>query len=98
MSSCYNSTIFISKYFHKELEKLKQEYPNVIEEVRGMGLLIGIKVSQDQTKFIKKLLDYKLLTVRAAENVVRLLPPLTVKKKNIDEAVVILKKVCKTYR
>ena len=88
----------ISKYFHKELEKLKQEYPNVIEEVRGMGLLIGIKVSQDQTKFIKKLLDYKLLTVRAAENVVRLLPPLTVKKKNIDEAVVILKKVCKTYR
>ena len=40
----------------------------------------------------------KLLTIRAAENVVRLLPPLTVKKKNIDQAVAILKKVCKTYR
>ena len=88
----------ISKYFHKELQNLKQEYPNVIKEVRGMGLLIGIKVSQDQTKFIKRLLDHKLLTVKAAENVVRLLPPLTVKKKNIDEAVAILKKVCKTYR
>ena len=52
-----------------------------------MGLLVGIKISQDQTKFIKKLSDNKLLTVRAAENVVRLLPPLTVKKKNIDQAV-----------
>ena len=88
----------ISRYFHKELHKLKQEYPKVIKEVRGMGLLVGIKISQDQTKFIKKLSDNKLLTVRAAENVVRLLPPLTVKKKNIDQAVAILKKVCKTYR
>ena len=87
-----------SKYFHKELQKLKQECPKVIKEVRGIGLLVGIKISQDQTKFIKKLLDNKLLTIRAAENVVRLLPPLTVKKKNIDEAVAILKKVCKTYR
>ena len=88
----------ISRYFHKELQKLKQEYPKVIKDVRGMGLLVGIKISQDQTKFIKKLSDNKLLTVRAAENVVRLLPPLTVKKKNIDQAVAILKKVCKTYR
>ena len=88
----------ISRYFHKELQKLKQEYPKIIKDVRGMGLLVGIKISQDQTKFIKKLSDNKLLTVRAAENVVRLLPPLTVKKKNIDQAVAILKKVCKTYR
>ena len=88
----------ISRYFHKELQKLKQEYPKVIKDVRGMGLLVGIKISQDQTKFIKKLSDNKLLTVRAAENVVRLLPPLTVKKNNIDQAVAILKKVCKTYR
>ena len=82
----------------RKLQKLKQEYPRVIKEVRGVGLLVGLKISQDQTKFIKKLLDNKLLTVRAAENVVRLLPPLVVKKKNIDEAVAILKKVCKTYR
>jgi len=88
----------ISKYFHKELKKLKQEHPRVIKEIRGMGLLVGLKISKDQTKFIKKLLDNKLLTVKAAENVVRLLPPLTVKKKNIDEAVAILNKVCKTYK
>jgi len=88
----------ISKYFHKKLHKLQSEYPKVVKEVRGVGLLVGLKISKDQTKFIKKLSDNKLLTVKASENVVRLLPPLTVKKQNIDEAVTILKKVCKTYR
>ena len=87
-----------SNYFHKELLKLKNDYPKIIKEIRGVGLLIGIKISKDQTKFIKKLLDNKLLTVKAGENVIRLLPPLIVKKKNIDEAVAILRKVCKTYR
>ena len=42
--------------------------------------------------------DPKLLTVKAAENVIRLLPPLNVKKQNIDEAIEILKKVCKTFK
>jgi acetylornithine/N-succinyldiaminopimelate aminotransferase len=52
----------------------------------------------DQNKFIKKLMDSEMLTVRAAENVVRILPPLVVKKKDIDLGVTILKKVCKTYK
>ena len=59
---------------------------------------MALKFHKDQTKFINKLLENKLLTVKAAENVVRLLPPLNVKKKNIDEAVAIIKKVCKTYK
>ena len=88
----------ISKYFHKELHKLQSEYPKVVKEIRGAGLLVGLEISKDQTEFIKKLSDNKLLTVKASENVVRLLPPLIVKKQNIDEAVTILKKVCKTYR
>ena len=88
----------ISQYFYNELYKLQSEFPHVIKEVRGLGLLIGIKVSPDHNLFIKKLLDNKLLTIRAAENVVRLLPPLNVKKKNIDQAIVILRKVCKTFK
>ena len=87
----------ISKYFYSELNKLQSEFPNVIKEVRGLGLLTGIKIAPDQNSFVKKLLDNKLLTIRAAENVVRLLPPLNVKKENIDEAIVILRKVCKTF-
>ena len=85
-------------YFHSQLNQLQSDFPNVIKEVRGLGLLIGIKVIPDQNVFVKKLLANKLLTVRAAENVVRLLPPLIVKKENIDQAIVILRKVCKTFK
>ena len=88
----------ISKYFHSELTKLQSEFPSIIKEVRGLGLLTGIKVSSDQNLFVKKLMDNKLLTIRAAENVIRLLPPLNVKKENIDQAIVILRKVCKTFK
>ncbi len=88
----------LSKYFHLELNKLKEEFPKIIREVRGVGFLIGLQLFNDQTKFVKKLMDNKLLTIRAAENVIRILPPLTVKKKEIDLAVKILKKVCKESR
>ena len=86
-----------SKYFHSELNKLKNQYPKIIKEVRGIGLLIGLQLFHDQTKFIKKLMDNKLLTIRAGENVIRILPPLNVKKKEIDLAIKIIKKVCKEY-
>ena len=49
-------------------------------------------------RFIQNLLDNKLLTVRAAENVVRLLPPLNVTKKEINLGLKILEKVCKKYK
>ena len=67
------------------------------DRVRGVGLLIGLQLYKDQTNFIKKLMDNKLLTIRAAENVVRILPPLNVKKSEIDMALKILNKVCKEY-
>ena len=88
----------VAHYFHNELLKLQSEFPSIIREVRGVGLLVGIKVTPEQDLFIKKLSDNKLLTIRAAENVVRLLPPLNVKKENIDQAIVILRKVCKTFK
>ena len=87
-----------SKYFHSQLHKLQSEFPQIIKQVRGVGLLIGIQLFKDQTNFIKKLMDHKMLTIRAAENVVRILPPLTVKKEELDLAITILKKVCKTYK
>jgi len=88
----------LSKYFHFELNKLKNEFPKVIKEVRGIGLLIGLQLYNDQTKFIEKLMSNKLLTIRAAENVIRLLPPLNVKKQEIDIAIKIIKKVCLTQK
>ena len=84
-----------SKYFLKNLNKLKHKYPNMIKEIRGKGLLIGIQLQNDPSKFIKKLMDNRLLTIRAAENVIRILPPLNVKKKEIDISLNIISKVCK---
>ena len=86
------------KYFFSKLKKLQEKYPNIIKEVRGKGLLLGLCLYKDQTNFIKKLLDNKLLTVRAAENVVRLLPPLNVTKQEINLGLKIINKVCKYYK
>ena len=88
----------VSRYFHLELKKIQKQYPNIIKEVRGIGLLIGLQLHGDQSKFIKKLMDNNLLTIRAGENVIRILPPLTVKKKEIDLAIKIIKKVCSEYK
>ncbi len=86
-----------SKYFLKKLNDIKNNYPNVIKEIRGIGLLIGIQINVDLVDFIGKLTKNKLLTIRAAENVVRILPPLNVKKKEIDLALKIINKVCLEY-
>ena len=87
-----------SKYFHNELNKIKKDYPKLIKEVRGVGLLIGLQLFIDQSKFIQKLQDNKLLTIRAGENVVRILPPLNVKKPEIDLSIKIIRKVFKEFK
>ena len=92
--SFLNNIKKLSKYFLEKLNSIKSEHPDIIKEIRGRGLLIGIQLHNNPTLFIKKLMDYRLLTIRAAENVVRILPPLNVKKKEIDIAVKIISKVC----
>ena len=89
-----NNVKNVSKYFFLNLNKIKDKYPKVIKQIRGKGLLIGIQLYSDQVKFIKRLMEHQLLTIRAAENVVRILPPLNVKKNEIDQALKIIQKVC----
>ena len=47
--------------------ELSKKYPKIIKEIRGRGLLIGVQLHIDQAKFIQKLMENKLLTIRAAE-------------------------------
>ena len=84
-------------YFQKELKKIQVKFPQIIKSVRGQGLLIGLELSINQNDFINKLIDNNLLTVKASENVVRLLPPLNVKLAEINLALKILKNVCEKY-
>ncbi len=70
------------------LEDLKKKLPNAIDEIRGVGLMLGIKINQkiDNMEVVKKLIENGLLTVPAGENVIRLLPPLIITSENIVEA------------
>ena len=88
-----NNVKRLSKYFLSNLNLLKEKYPSIIKEIRGRGFLIGVQLHKDQAKFIEKLMENRLLTIRAAENVVRILPPLNVKKSEIDQALQIMNKV-----
>ena len=86
-----------AKYFNEKLKELKNKFPKTIKEIRGRGFLIGIQIFGDQNSFIEELMQNKLLTIRAAENVVRILPPLNVKKNEIDQAIKIINKVCMNF-
>jgi acetylornithine/N-succinyldiaminopimelate aminotransferase len=78
----------------QKLERLKDQHPNVIEEIRGSGLMIGIKCKLPNTAFQKAALDEKLLVIGAGDNVVRLLPPLIVTDADVTEAVHKLEAAC----
>jgi acetylornithine/N-succinyldiaminopimelate aminotransferase len=71
----------------QELARVRDEAADVVEEVRGSGLLAGIKVRPSPAEVVAACTAERLLTVAAGENVVRLLPPLNVSEAEISEAV-----------
>jgi len=83
------------KYFDQGLNKIKDKYPKIIGEIRGIGLIKGLRMLVDNVEFIKKLMDHKMLTIKAEENVIRLFPPLIVNNNELDEAIEKIEKVCK---
>ncbi|ALN74214.1 aspartate aminotransferase family protein [Aureimonas sp. AU20] len=72
--------------FKQSLASLADRYPAVVSEVRGEGLLIGLKAVVPNTKLIEALRDHSMLAAPAGDNVVRFLPPLTVTESEIREA------------
>ena len=84
----------VSKYLFDQLKLLQQEFPDKIDEIRGVGLMIGIKLNEKivNTDFAALLIKNKLLTVGAGQNVIRLLPPLNIEKKHVNIAIKILRK------
>jgi acetylornithine/N-succinyldiaminopimelate aminotransferase len=78
----------------QRLAEVKDRYPAVIAEVRGEGLLIGLRALIPGGELVDALRAEKLLTVAAADNVVRLLPPLIVGEPEIGEAIQRLDRAC----
>jgi acetylornithine/N-succinyldiaminopimelate aminotransferase len=71
----------------QRLEGLVAEHPGVFEEVRGAGLMLGLKCKVANADVVASGYDHDLITVPAADNVIRLLPPLTISDDEIAEAV-----------
>jgi acetylornithine/N-succinyldiaminopimelate aminotransferase len=76
-----------------ELERLARRHPAIIEEIRGKGLMIGLKLGVPNTEMQARLREQGLLTVTAGDNVLRLLPPLIVGETEIAEGMAILQRV-----
>ena len=78
----------------QRLAALKNEHGEIIEEVRGQGLMLGLKCKVSNVKLLKALRAEKMLTVQAGDNVIRLLPPLIVGEAEIDLACTKLDAAC----
>ncbi len=78
----------------QRLAELHDRYPSVIAEIRGEGLLLGMRAVVPAADFMEELRAERLLTVAAGENVVRLVPPLTVSEAEIAEALACIDRAC----
>ena len=78
----------------QQLAMLKDTYPGIIEEVRGQGLLLGLKTSVPNTEFVAALRDQHLLAIGAGDNVTRILPPLIVGDAEIAEGIAAIGAAC----
>jgi acetylornithine/N-succinyldiaminopimelate aminotransferase len=84
----------ISGHMMQRISGVIDAHPEVIESVRGQGLLIGLKCKVTNGDLVDALREEGLLTVGAADNIVRLIPPLIIDESQIDEAMAALDRAC----
>jgi acetylornithine/N-succinyldiaminopimelate aminotransferase len=78
----------------QRLAEIKDRYPSVIAEVRGVGLLLGLRAVIPAGELVNAIRAEKMLTVAAGDNVVRLLPPLIIGEPEVAEGVARLERAC----
>jgi acetylornithine/N-succinyldiaminopimelate aminotransferase len=78
----------------QRLAELKDRHPSVVSEVRGQGLMMGLRTVVPNTDFVKAARDQKLIVIGAGDNVVRLLPPLVISEADLGEAINRLDAAC----
>ena len=93
-----NNVISLGIYIKKQINELIHQFPNVITECYGKGLMIGIKCNVSNLDLTKALRKKRLLVVPASNNVIRLLPPLNITKKEAKKAVEIIKEVVSEFK
>jgi acetylornithine/N-succinyldiaminopimelate aminotransferase len=84
--------------FKQRLAEIKDRFPGVISEVRGEGLLVGLRAAVPAGELVDALRAEKMIAVAAGDNVVRLLPPLIISEQEISEGVNRLERACERLR
>jgi acetylornithine/N-succinyldiaminopimelate aminotransferase len=84
----------VANYLRQQLAMIADKHRGVIEEVRGQGLMLGLKCKVENNALINALRERGMLAVGAGENVVRLLPPLIINEEHVREAIAILNDAC----
>jgi acetylornithine/N-succinyldiaminopimelate aminotransferase len=80
----------VGNYMRQQLAGLIAAHPSVFEELRGQGLMLGLKMRVPNTEFVAAARKHGLLIVGAGENVVRLLPPLVITEDQVRDAIGLL--------
>jgi acetylornithine/N-succinyldiaminopimelate aminotransferase len=79
------------------LEQMIPNHDHLFESVRGLGLMLGIKMKTDSRAFVTYLRDHGILTVAAGDNVMRVLPPLVIEEAHVTEFVERLSQAARQY-
>lgn len=87
----------IGAYLQSKFEEYKSKYPNLIKEVRGRGLILGMELTRPGREIANECLDYGAIINCTADNVLRFVPPLNITKAHVDELISVLDKVLPKY-
>jgi len=88
----------VAGYFTQQLSGLKDRFPDVVVDIRGKGLLIGLKLATPNREFMQHARDEHLLIAGGGDNCVRLLPPLVITQEEAREAIQRLERACEAAR
>ena len=88
----------IANYLHQQLGALVAAHPALFEDVRGQGLMLGLKMKTPIGDFIAAARANGLIVLPAGDNVVRLLPPLTITEDEVREGIALLNKTASRHR
>lgn len=83
----------VGEYFLDQLRQLQREFPNLIADVRGKGLMIGVELTQEGEPIVEKMREEGVLINCTNQTVVRFLPPLIITNAHVDDAMSALRKV-----
>merc|ERR1711991_1214594 len=82
------NVVLVGEYLKEQFsENIVRKFPNLVKGIRGKGLMLGIEAIEKNEILIKEMINQKILVVKAGQNVIRMLPPLILEKKHVDEAI-----------